>query len=204
MSVNTDFSKLINNKNNIINYDNIVSEIKKNENYNNNKDNDNDTENNIDKYNKFIENIIKIFEIKEYKSIKIIKDLSKKLSNNNKLKLLDNLNEKTNKLLDEDVKLLKFKYTLKKHIKFEQIENNWNKLMIQIGKLQALILIRKLNNNNNININDLINTINEGFDNKFNMLNTILEENIGLQNQQGGSNNILNYLDYKIKYISSK
>ena len=162
--------------------------------------NKNKNENN-DKFKTFIDNILDILNIEDENDKKNISDLYNKIKDNNKLKLIDKLDDKINKLLDEDFKLAKLKINLEENINFDEIKDNWNKLMFQTGKLQALILINKLKDGN---IDRIIDSIMVGFDKKFDMLNNILEENIGLGNQIGGVSNMFKYLKYKIKYLKNK
>ena len=175
-------------------YNELINNLQKN-NIDKNENRD------ITKFNKFINKILILLEINNDKDKSTIISLANNLQNNKKIKLINNLEDKMNSLLEEDKKIAKFKYYLKKNSNFDNVENNWKKLIYQMGKLQALILINKLKDNN---VNGLISTITKGFDNKFNMLNNILEENAGIINQQGGYNNMYNYIKYKIKYINEK
>ena len=133
--------------------------------------------------------IAKLLKIDNTELLKIIRDrlppeqLELKIQNNNINELFkndDSINNFEDKILNNKTK------------------NNFNNLKQNIGKLQVLVLIKKLEKANDCN--DVINSLLEIFNNKINTVNEILVDNT--INQTGGSNIDFykKYLKYKIKY----
>lgn len=149
----------------------------------------------------YIQKIFEILGINNENDREKIKRLISKIDDDDKVTFVNRLEKKIDIILNQDAKFAELKLNLKDMIDFNEISVNWDKLMFQMGKLQTLILINKLKDGN---INKLIDSIISAFDRKFNIINDILEENIGIGQQNGGYKRISKYLKYKIKYLEIK
>jgi hypothetical protein len=100
-----------------------------------------------------------------------------------------------NKLIDVDSKINNFE---KNNIVHDHTKHNFTKLKNNLGKMQILVLISKLKKSTNCD--DIINTLLNVLNNKFENINNILKSDFS---QNGGSNNKYynKYLKYKIKYL---
>lgn len=103
--------------------------------------------------------------------------------------------KKINELLDVDSRLLEFE---KNNILHDHTKQNFNKLKENLGKLQILVLIKKLSESTGCN--DIINTLLNILNNKFENINSILTSNLV---QTGGTNKkyYKKYIKYKTKYL---
>ena len=103
---------------------------------------------------------------------------------------------KINELLDVDSKLVEFE---KNNILQEHTKVNFNKLKQNLGKLQILVLIKKLTESKGCG--DVINALLSVLNTKFENVNNILISHLV---QSGGTNNNYynKYIKYKIKYLN--
>jgi hypothetical protein len=97
-------------------------------------------------------------------------------------------------LLATDFSFLEFE---KNNIKEGKTKESFDKLKVNLGKLQILVLIRSLEKSKDCDsvLNALLGVLN----NKFDTVNTMLSSNLV---QNGGGVNYFNkYIKYKIKYL---
>jgi hypothetical protein len=100
-----------------------------------------------------------------------------------------------NELLDVDSKLVEFE---KNNILQEHTKQNFNKLKQNLGKLQILVLIKKLSESKGCD--DILNALLSVLNTKFESVNNILTSNLI---QIGGTNDKFykKYIKYKTKYL---
>ena len=107
---------------------------------------------------------------------------------------------KINELLNIDSKFVEFE---QKNILQERTKRNFNKLKQNLGKLQILVLIKKLNESKGCDdiINALLSVLNTKFESVNNILSSELIQTGGIQT--GGMNNKYyeKYIKYKTKYL---
>ena len=103
---------------------------------------------------------------------------------------------KINELLEIDAKLVQFGIN---NITQERTKNNFNKLKENLGQLQILILVKKLNDSKGCD--DVINTLLTVLNAKFESINNVLVDN--LMQTGGGEDDkyYKKYIKYKIKYL---
>jgi trehalose-6-phosphate synthase len=105
---------------------------------------------------------------------------------------------KINELLDVDSKLVEFE---RNNILQEQTKENFNKLKQTLGKLQILVLIKKLSESKGCD--DVINSLLSVLNTKFESVNNILTLNL-IQTGGTGNKYYKKYIKYKIKYLTYK
>ena len=102
--------------------------------------------------------------------------------------------KRINQLLVTDSSFLEFE---KNNIKEGKTKESFDKLKVNLGKLQILVLIKNLEKTKDCDsvLNALLGVLN----NKFDTVNTMLSSNLV---QNGGGVNYFNkYIKYKIKYL---
>jgi len=122
-------------------------------------------------------------------------ELNRTFSNNPKMIQLE-------ELLNKDSNILEFE----KKITSDDTKQKFDTLKNSLGKLQILVLINKLKKSKNCD--EVLNSFMSVFNDKIELVNTILEETLEdnvKQEQKGGNNNyFIKYLKYKKKYILLK
>ena len=85
-------------------------------------------------------------------------------------------------------------------IENQNVKDNYNKLKNNLGKLQVLILTKKIKKSKDCD--DILNSFIEIFDNKVKAVNNILEKKLDIQT--GGDYYVGKYIKYKMKYMKLK
>jgi len=125
-------------------------------------------------------------------------ELKNKFENeNDKFKLLQNIDIEN--LLKADSDLHDLEPKLKPY--YDKVKENWESMLYNLGKLQAIIFLKKLEEPTN-NCGEIVNDITKALDNKINIVNKILEENI--KTSQLEKQHKQKYLKYKTKYLHLK
>lgn len=137
--------------------------------------------------NKILDLVANNLNINKSILLDVIKD---KIDLNKEIHDVDTIN----KLIEVDNKINNFE----KNILYDNTKQNFQKLKNNLGKMQILVLISKLKKTTNCD--DIINTLLNVLNNKFENINNILKSDFS---QNGGSNNKYyeKYLKYKIKYL---
>ena len=130
-------------------------------------------------------------------NINSIKTELKKLPDNTFLYIINNIDEIKKKFENDNLEFKKLKIYLENN----NIKYNWNKLELNINKLLAILLLKKLNNND---YNKFIYSINSHFENKIKLYNDLLEEQLFNKNESMSGGYFNKYLKYKIKYLMIK
>jgi hypothetical protein len=109
------------------------------------------------------------------------------------------------KLLGSDKDINNFGNSLKN----QQVKDNFNQLKNNLGKLQVLVLLKKIDKSKNCD--DVLNTFIGIINNKVSIVNDIMEKKLDnnlIGGQIGGSTNdkeyIGKYIKYKLKYLKLK
>lgn len=104
---------------------------------------------------------------------------------------------KINNLLTADMEI----QNIETQFKEKETINNFNKLKNNLGKLQVLVLLKKLKKSKDCD--SVVKSLLGALNNKFESVNHILESDLV---QQGGSNDkyYTKYLKYKMKYLYLK
>ncbi len=118
-------------------------------------------------------------------------------TNIQKLSFIKNTQEKLNKLLELDEKLKNISTDLDDTALYGEAKKNWDNMLVNVGKLQALSLINKTANCEQITQNII-----SAIDAKITAVNAVLDQNL----QTGGNINSYKhkYLKYKSKYLRIK
>lgn len=134
----------------------------------------------------------------------ILNLIKSKLSQEEINKSSENHKDKINeiiKLLQSDIDINKFGNDLKN----QEIKNNFHKLKNNLGKLQVLVLLKKLEKSKDCD--DILNGFIGIINNKISVVNDILEKKLdGVQVGGGGYKKeyIYKYIKYKLKYLKLK
>lgn len=153
---------------------------------------------------KYIDDIIKALGITDPNIKDKIKNEMVNFDDKSKYKIISDteLNLNVKKLIDADNKLnnlVKAGGILHPfYIKKNENKTAWENSMEQVARLQGLIILRKISQNN---CDGLIKNLLGAFDTKLKAVNTVLESD--LKSQAGGSDNdyLVKYLKYKNKYL---
>ena len=151
-------------------------------------------------FEKFIEKILDTLQIDQESINDIIADMDSKFNRSDKYKILNN--PKINELLKADEELQKLEAKLEPY--YNDIKDQWNLMMKNLGKLQTFIFLKKIEPSN---CGPIINEIITALNTKINTVNEILEENIKSANNQTGGNTESfkqKYIKYKLKYLNIK
>jgi hypothetical protein len=129
-------------------------------------------------------------------------DLFLNLLKNKNLHFTKDINNKIEEIYLQNDKLNKIKNDLNTNINidFSYLEDNWNNLNIEFGKIQLLTLIKKINDTD---LNNIVDSITNSFEKKLTYINDLIEENLNLNNTINGGY-INKYLKYKRKYLYLK
>jgi hypothetical protein len=91
-------------------------------------------------------------------------------------------------------------------LKNQEVKDNFNKLKNNLGKLQVLVLLKKIDKSKNCD--DVLNTFIGIINNKVSVVNDIMEKKLVGGGQVGGGRNgkeyIGKYVKYKLKYLRLK
>ena len=151
-------------------------------------------------FEEFIKRILDTLQIDPKSISDIIADMDSKFNRSDKYKILSN--PKINELLKADEDLKKLEQKLEPY--YNDIKDQWNLMMKNLGKLQTFIFLKKIEPSN---CGPIINEIITALNTKINTVNEILEENIKSTNNQAGGNIDSfkqKYLKYKSKYLHIK
>ena len=151
-------------------------------------------------FEEFIKKILDTLQIDPKSINDIIADMDSKFNRSDKYKILNN--PKINELLKADEDLKRLEQKLEPY--YNDIKDQWNLMMKNLGKLQTFIFLKKIEPSN---CGPIINEIITALNTKINTVNEILEENIKSTNNQAGGNIDSfkqKYLKYKSKYLHIK
>ena len=149
------------------------------------------------KFKNFIKRITGALNFSTTDANNLANDLFKKFGDVDKYKLLTNTD--INNLLEADKSVKELEKKMQPY--YSDISANWTSLLNNLGRLQALILIKKLEEpvpNCGEIVKDIVNALN----NKISTVNNILEANIKVSEK--ADKNKQKYLKYKSKYLHLK
>jgi hypothetical protein len=149
-------------------------------------------------FSDFIKKITTALNISAIDELNLIKSLWSKFGNNKEYKLIIN-DKQINDLLNADQRIKDLEGKMSPY--FKEVEKNWKSLLNNLGKLQALIFIKKLEEPAP-DCTGIINEIVTALNNKISTVNTILENNIKISEKATQSKQ--KYLKYKSKYLHLK
>lgn len=138
---------------------------------------------------------------------KYINELNSELStmtNGKNIKIMNdpNINSLIDSLLKADNNLKEF-YNKYSEIHSEDFSNSWFKMNEQFAKMQALSLLEKT-----INCDEIINDLMSRLHNKLDAVNKVIEANLNKPivstDQRGGNKYYEKYIKYKEKYLHLK
>jgi hypothetical protein len=145
----------------------------------------------------FVKRITTALNIDNTNADKLSNELFTKFGKEDQYKLLTNQDITQLLKADESIKELESKMSPY----FKDVQNNWKSLINNLGKLQALIFIKKLEEPTP-DCAGIINEIVTALNNKISTVNTILENNIKISEKATQSKQ--KYLKYKSKYLHLK
>ena len=145
----------------------------------------------------FVKRITTALNIDSTNAERLSNDLFTKFGDDDKYKLLNNQN--ITDLLNADQRIKELEVKMSPY--FKEVEKNWKSLLNNLGKLQALIFIKKLEEQTP-DCAGIINEIVNALNNKISTVNTILENNIKISEKATKSKQ--KYLKYKSKYLHLK
>ncbi len=148
-------------------------------------------------FKNFIKNITNALNIDTANADRLANELFSKFGDDDKYKLLNN--SQISQLLEADRKIKSLEDKMSPY--FAEVKPNWTSLLNNLGRLQSLIFIKKLEEP----VTDCAGIINEivnALNTKISTVNNILEANIKVSEKADKSKQ--KYLKYKSKYLHLK
>jgi len=159
----------------------------------------------INTLNNIINKIEIKLDIKNKELFNSIKNIISEEELDREIKDINKLNQ-INKLFESDDEINKFeKNNILNKYHSNNVKNNFGKLKNNLGKLQALVLIKHFERAQNAD--EVLESLLSIFNDKINVVNDILTINIkDFKNQTGGSKDKYTnkYIKYKLKYLLLK
>ncbi len=150
------------------------------------------------RFKNFIKHITDALGVNGDEANRLTEELTTKFDVSDQYRLMDNTH--LQKLLEADHKLKTITDKMNKTI-LTDINDNWQKLLSNMGKLQVLLFIKKLETEKP-NCSEILNDIITALNTKIETVNNILEVNIKKTDEN--TNTKQKYLKYKSKYLHLK
>lgn len=158
----------------------------------------------IQNFSDYITNILAALGIDKDTGNAILNEMQTKFDDKTKYELVNNpdIQSSIQKLITSDQEINNLiQPGGELEIYKDAIQSTWNKTIATLGKLQGLVILKKISSND---CKPVIESLLAAIDKKISVVNEILEQNIA----QTGGNNINTfknkYLKYKMKYLNLK
>jgi anti-sigma28 factor (negative regulator of flagellin synthesis) len=154
----------------------------------------------IDNFDQFITVLFKTLDIDENRMNQLKKEINDKFNNPNKYEIFlnDNIRVALKGLIESDSEI----NALKKEFDgfFKNIEKEWNEMTENLGKLQALILLKQIRESD---CSEFTKKLVDALNKKIENVNQILEQNLEVESDIRVDESIKRkYLKYKNKYLN--
>jgi hypothetical protein len=155
---------------------------------------------NINSFDEFITLLFKTLDINEAKMTDLKNEINRKFNHSNKYEIFLNpkIRSALQGLIDSDNEINNLKTDFKDF--FSKIETEWADMTENLGKLQALVLLKQIREGN---CKEFTTKLVDALNKKIKNVNEILEENLDeVNNNRADVSARRKYLKYKNKYLN--
>jgi hypothetical protein len=158
------------------------------------------TTTNINNFDEFITLLFKTLDIDKSKMGDLKNEINLKFNHSNKYEIFlnPNIRNALQGLIESDSEINNLEKDFSEF--FDKIEKEWNEMTVNLGKLQALILLKQIREGD---CKDFTKKLVDALNKKITTVNEILEENLNAENDTRSTESARRkYLKYKNKYLN--